>query len=57
MMLTALLKTKTKAKAKTKAKTKTKAKAKAKAKANPKAADAIVKASRAETKMHLAKKR
>jgi hypothetical protein len=42
MMLTALLKTK--------------ARARAKAKANPKAADAIVKASRAETKKHMAKK-
>lgn len=45
MMLTALLKTKAKARAR------------ASASANPKAADAIVKASRAETKMHLAKMR
>jgi hypothetical protein len=46
-MLTALLKSKTKAKTKTKTK----------ARANPKAADAIIKVSRAETKKHLAKMR
>jgi hypothetical protein len=51
MMLTALLKTRVKAKAKAKMK------ANARASANPKAADAIVKASRTEAKKHMAKKR